>query len=268
MDTPLDDVAFLTRSENRIRLLELLATNPRDRAELRSELDVSRVTLGQMLGEFEDREWITQSDNQYTISPFGALMAEEVTSLLDTTATLQKLRGTMRWLPTEEIDIALRQFSDANVTVPTPGDPNAPARRAAEIHRGATERIKAIIYAVTPWPIQIDWEKTKEGSQSFDAIFWADAIETIAADTEMSRWMRDLVESGQNIYRYEGNRGLSQPYDLVLVDEIVIIVLSDDRNTEVALIDTDNEVVRSWAEDTFEAYQREATPIDLDVFAE
>lgn len=42
----LDDIAFLARSASRVRVLETLASDPHDRAELQAATDISRVTVG------------------------------------------------------------------------------------------------------------------------------------------------------------------------------------------------------------------------------
>ena len=48
-----DDIDWLTRSENRVRALELLGERSYDRPELLAAIDVSRVTFNRMLEALE-----------------------------------------------------------------------------------------------------------------------------------------------------------------------------------------------------------------------
>ena len=55
MTTPLDDIDWVTRSENRVQALELLAEQSRSRSELLEEIDASRVTFNRQLEALEER---------------------------------------------------------------------------------------------------------------------------------------------------------------------------------------------------------------------
>ena len=52
---PLDDIDWVTWSENRVQALELLAEQSRSRSELLEEIDVSRVTFNRQLEAPEER---------------------------------------------------------------------------------------------------------------------------------------------------------------------------------------------------------------------
>ena len=58
MTTALDDIDWLTRSENRVQAPDLLAEQPRTRAELLEAVDVSRVTFNRMREALEEKGWI------------------------------------------------------------------------------------------------------------------------------------------------------------------------------------------------------------------
>ena len=55
MTAPLDDIDWVTWSENRVQALELLAEQSRSRSELLEEIDVSRVTFNRQLEAPEER---------------------------------------------------------------------------------------------------------------------------------------------------------------------------------------------------------------------
>ena len=55
MTAPLDDIDWVTWSENRVQALELLAEQSRSRSELLEEIDVSQVTFNRQLEAPEER---------------------------------------------------------------------------------------------------------------------------------------------------------------------------------------------------------------------
>jgi predicted transcriptional regulator len=116
MATPLDAVDWLTRSENRVEVLELLTEERHERSELQELTGVSRVTSNRMLAELEDRSWIRRDGHSYEITPTGKLVIEALDELLDTIATGQKLGDIQQYLPTEEFGFDLRRLGESRVT--------------------------------------------------------------------------------------------------------------------------------------------------------
>ena len=53
----LETVAYLSRTENRIEVLEALAEQPRSSRALRQVTGVSKATVNRILNEFEERTW-------------------------------------------------------------------------------------------------------------------------------------------------------------------------------------------------------------------
>lgn len=75
MGTPLDDVEYLARSANRVRVLETLAKGPHDRTDLQEKTGAARATLGRILGEFEERGWIRRDGAEYELMPLSDFLA-------------------------------------------------------------------------------------------------------------------------------------------------------------------------------------------------
>ena len=140
MTMPLDAVDWLTRSENRIEVLELLIVERHERSELQVLTGVSRVTSNRMLAELEDRSWIRRDGHSYETTPTGKLVIEALDELLDTIATGQKLGDIQQYPPTEEFGFDLRRLGESRVTRPTESDTLAPLSRSATLMREATQR--------------------------------------------------------------------------------------------------------------------------------
>ena len=111
MTTALDDVDFLTRSEHRVTVLEALADEPHEYTELKDLTGVSRVTLGRLLAQFEEKRWIVENE-QYKITPVGEIIASDLLTLLETTELAQELQDVIQWLPTAAMDDILKLLSE------------------------------------------------------------------------------------------------------------------------------------------------------------
>lgn len=98
MTEPLDDIEFLSRSINRVTVLEELSSYPQTRARLEASTDVSKVTIGRILDDFLDRGWIVKTGDTYQTTPIGEVIATDFSQLRTTVETAQKLRSIAPYL--------------------------------------------------------------------------------------------------------------------------------------------------------------------------
>lgn len=263
MSEPLDTAEFLVRSEHRIRILELLDTASRTRDYLEETTGVSRVTLGRSLGEMEDRRWISREGKYYELRPLGAYVTENITTLLDAMGVQRELQDVVRYLPTDEIDFDLGHFADARITRPSKTDTMAPLKRSATVIRTASGRLRALVAAVDPIDAEAFWEYIEASDHTDEFIFTAGALETLRADEATAERARELADAKDGVhFRYDG----AVPYSLTIDDETVLLELNDGSGFVPACIESDDEVVRSWAERTYERYKRNADQIGPEAF--
>jgi predicted transcriptional regulator len=267
MADPLDDAAYLTRSEHRVTVLDLLAEGPRDRTALTEATGVSRVTMGRMLGEFEDRGWVRRDGHDYRVTHCGRIVAEDLSRLLETTGTAQKLRDVEEYVPVEMFDFDLRRLADARVHRPSRSDPNAPMRRMATL-LAESDRVRLVAPSVSPVPIRAHRERVvDDADHEATAVLTADAVDVALSDPEMRTWFRDMVETGRyRWYRYDG----SYPMDVVLVDGTVLLTLFDETSGAGfhSVIESTDEAVRSWAVSELDRHRRDAERIDTTALAD
>ena len=266
MSTPLDSIDWLTRSKNRITVLDALIEESWERSDLQELTGVSRVTSNRMLAELEDRNWIQPDSHEYEITSTGRLIIEDLNRLLDTTTTGQKLGDIQRYLPVEDIDFDLRKLRDANVHRPSKSDPNGPARRMGTLLSEAAY-VRVFVPSAAPIPIRRHRDQVLENeAHDAEAVFTAEAVESALADPEMAAWFQEMIDTGRyQWYRYEGRF----PYNVVMADDTVMLTLFDDRSGGGwfhSMIESTDSTVHSWAEQTFERYKREAEPLDASSF--
>lgn len=254
---PLDDVAYLARSANRVRALARLADGPRTRRELHAETDISQPTLGRLLEGFEDRGWATcdrTNSRPYELTPFGELVAAAFEDLLATVGTMQRFRALADALPLDEMDFDLRRFADATITVPSRTDATAHMRREDELIAEA-DHVRFLCSSSFGPGIKAYRDRLVGTDTRFEAVITADALAAAASDPDAARWVGDLAAADNvAIYRYDG------PVRMILglIDDVASLVPLDDSGVALAFIETRDPVVRDWVEGRYDAHRDRA----------
>jgi len=123
MVDPFGEISFLTRSENRVRVLMALADKPRTERRLVDETGISDVTAGRIIEDFADRGWIREDDGTYRMSTVGELVADDYRRLEDSMDLACRLAPVLEYLPLEEMDFEFRHLTDARVSDPERFEP-------------------------------------------------------------------------------------------------------------------------------------------------
>lgn len=262
MNTALDDVAFLALSENRIALLDALSdeqTHSRD--ELMEATDVSRPTLARILDDLETRAWITQRGQNCRLTSLGAWVHEEFTDLLEMMDTACQLRDIVQWLSPETLAFDISSLAGAEVTLPYQSDPLAPMHRAGDLECTATHS-RVLTHSLPTPCLDAHWEAITTGTQQFEAVVTPSVIKTMTERAHVSQFV-DILSSDQAIvFVYDD----TVPTVVGINDGVVYFGVDDDKGAPLALIETDDETVRTWAEETFESYRHDAALLTLDEF--
>lgn len=277
----LDDVAYLARSENRVRVLRALTetvTKPGqqtpgyDRRGLADATGASRTTLGRVLSEFQDRGWAERNaDGEYVATPQGEHVAAAFDPFVRSMETIRDLGDAVAALPTGElslgpdgdIPIGVHHFEDATIRQPESYDPTFFGRYFADLVADADE-VYSVDYVATPEKMMAALEE-----ELYSSGF---VTKTVFAETLISHF-RDhpgvgpnpehLEFDGVEIYRYDGH----VPCNVFVVDDTVLI-----ENSQVTglpdgtIIESRDEVVREWAIGVVERYvdaSERVRPADL-----
>ena len=264
IDPPLDDIAFLSRSNNRIAVLRELARDEGTRRELRDATGVSRPTLGRVLEGFEERGWVTNNGSgnghDYSLSPLGRVIVEEFTDMMTTVETVQQLRELASRIPFNELGLDPRDLADARITTPSPTDATAHTRREREVLE-QTSRILFLCNQAQPETVERYRDWVVEGDRELEAIISGDAIDAAMADDEMRANLDDMITAdGVTIHRYEGAVSAM----LGLFEDVASIVPLDDSGVPCAFVESDDETVRSAVANTLERYRERSEPVSVE----
>jgi len=259
----LEDVAYLSRSENRIRILDALASESYPRRELRDATGVSQTTLGRILRELEKRDWVRRgTDGRYESTPEGALVVAQFTSLVEALVVVRNLGEAATWIPLEELSIGLRDFADATVRRSEPHAPLQFVEYLADLVRnGSTFRV--LTFLAPPAPVGEAMQAgATDGRLTMEAVLTDGLVTYLRDEANASPRWREFLEAGSRIYRYDGRL----PCNLFVVDETVL-VMSDRPEGRSAAIESENETIRAGFDELFERYRDESEPVTPAFFA-
>jgi predicted transcriptional regulator len=258
MESALSEIEFLALSANRVAVLRHLSRERHTRGELAAATGASQATLGRILRDFEDRSWIGRVDGEYVATATGELVADGFLDLLEIMETEAELRGVVRYLPTDAIDFDLQHFDDATITVPSGTKPNAPVSRVLDLLRDA-EEIRAFSHAFNEGSLTVVEERVTAGESTFEGVFSRRALDAIADDDGLRRRLDSLLDAPGASLRV---REAEIPVAVTVADDVVHVLLRDEKGVLQASIDSDDPVVRAWAHDTFDRYWNAASPVD------
>lgn len=262
MNSSLDEIAFLANSANRVAVLRSLTEGPHSRHVIAEKTDVSRVTLGRILDELETRRWITQQGTVCDITTLGAWVIEEFTEFCEMMEDEQRLRTVYRWFPEEGYGFHNSCLAGAEITLVSRADASAPISQL--IHQFEIGGlVRAFSFAITSQFLESCWRHVRDGRVRWEWVFTPAVLNVLRTSPEMARWSKEMLESGRAAYRvYDGDI----PYVVIVSEEMMNLRLADEDGAATALIQSEDDEVRTWGESTFEEYWSDSTPVTADVF--
>lgn len=258
----LEDVAYLTRSPNRVRILDALADGPWTRRALTEATGASRTTLDRIVNEFEEREWAEREpDGRYAATATGNALMDAVAPCLDAVAAVQRLGDAVAWLPREELPIGLEHFSDATVRHPDTDDPVETGDYFAELIIDADEITVLSEWAPPERVAKTMHEEVVEGRLEGRFVETRDTVEYIFEDPMRRERWEEMLDAGATSWLYDGD----VPCNCFVIGDTVLVKSSGPDAIQESYgspIESTNDVVREWALDLVERYRQESTRVD------
>ncbi|WP_435178103.1 helix-turn-helix transcriptional regulator [Halorussus sp. AFM4] len=256
MNSPIEDVEFLARSEHRIDVLDALADEPRTRTDLQDATGASSATLGRVLSDFEARKWVTRSGYRYELTTQGRFIAEGVADLLVRVETERRLRDVLELLPAESLGFTLDMFADAVVTVGDAEDPYRAVRRFDELIEGA-ESMRAFGTATLKSANVGTLHRNIVEGMETEILYPPPIIEAVVDWNPTAA--AEAVESGNLAILLHDDLpcGLT-----ILGDRVALTGYARDTGMLRIVIDTDDPDALARAETLYETYRREARPFE------
>lgn len=257
----IEKIDTLACTENRIQILTRVAEErSMTSRELREELDADRTTVKRNLDELVAHGWLENTNPAYTITPCGELVVAEFNHLLERMQRIARLEPFMRWVDVDDFDFDLYELVDAEVTVASSGDPYAPVNEHVEALKTADD-VRTLLPSVGHEALEVTVERIEEADPSYDLIVEPACAETLQEASQYEALFEEVIASGAvDVSLYEG----TIPYYLGILDDTVQIGVEDDEGIPRAMIETDSNAIRTWAERTYAEYKAETTPLGAD----
>jgi predicted transcriptional regulator len=266
----LQDIAYLSRTGNRISVLETLTRKPRSTRELREATETSKATVNRILNEFEERSWARRtSDGTYEATPQAEHIAFQLRAFIGSMEAVASLGEDVGVLPVDELTIGpdndltvgLHHFKDATVNRKRPQAQGVGRRRMLEAIREASS-LNVLTDTAPPRVIgELLQERAESGDLSGTTVWTADLFEYLRDHPEEPPRWSDVIEGGRRLYKYDG----SIPATLGVTDEVTLIWGVTDEMRRRVLI-SENDTVRMWALDVVKRYRERAEAIDPQAF--
>ena len=257
----IESVAFLARSEHRVRVLSLLEDGARTRDEISEGVGVTRVTLSRILGDLEDRGLIARypAENEYGLTRFGELVYRDFNRLLGTVSIGQAYPDIVNRLPTDWFDFDLRYLADGELVAGDEADPMSAARVVANAVQNASSR-KALLGTFLSLPFHTFEEALRGGDEPDGAVvFDSNVAETMLTDSNLlNRWQTIESIAGSPVYYRIDER---VPCGIALIDGTVFLTVDGERGKEFDVIRCTHPEVVEWADGIIDEYRTEATPL-------
>lgn len=259
MDDVLEEIEFLALSGNRIDVLNAVCDGARTRRELAELTGASQPTLGRVLRDFDERNWVERTPDGYAATATGRLVAGGITDLYEILETESKLRDIVEWLPTDVMTFDLRRLHDATIVVPTQTRPSAPVRQVTGLVQHA-DRVRVVSHAFNERTLEGIRERTVEQGGTFEGVFSASAIEPVAEDAVLRRQLRDLLTAANAEIRICDD---DVPLAVTVADGVVNLLVRDDNGMLQASLQSDDAGVCQWATELHQRYWQDAQPLDV-----
>lgn len=268
-DEVLEDIAYLTRSGNRVRIFQALISAPASPRELRERTGTSKTTCNRILNEFAERSWTRQtSDGNYEATPRAEHLAVQFRPFVESMATIRALGDDVAVLPVDELawgpegklTLGVHHFADATVKRKRPQQQGVGRTEIADAFR-TTSTIHTVSDGSPPRVVgEVLQERANRGELSGIEVFTTELFEYLRDHHDGPPNWADMIKSGVETYRYDG----STPRNLTVTDESTFVWDETTEGTHVVI--SRNDAVRAWGIDVVERYRDRAERIDPTAF--
>ncbi|MBB6644916.1 hypothetical protein H5V44_01130 [Halobellus sp. MBLA0160] len=255
---PFGEISFLTRSENRITVLETLAGGRYTEQELTDETGISDVTVKRAIDAFRQRGWIRETETGYTTTPVGELLAADYRRLAGTMDVACHVGPVVDLLPVDEMDFDLRLLSEARISDPDDVDVLEIVDRWITLIREA-DRLEVFAYRTGRIVAEPIYEGIEAGTLELEAVVPPSELEQIRSDPTTREFKQKIIDAGGNYYLAPEDQ--PKPYSVGMFDDLAAIAgWGSDSKPQVHLESRADPIVE-WTRSRYERAKADAEPL-------
>jgi len=251
----LDQIASIARSSNRVRILKQLYQEGHLRKrEISERINASRTTLRRNLDYLLEQGWVSNTNGEYSITPTGELVISDFLELVDTVNSAKRIQPFLKSQPLNELGLDVQALKGAQITSSTRSDPYAPVRRHVETVSSA-KRFRALLPTVSPDALESAQKRLQNGDAHHEVIINSDVAKVFRTKQEYSELIQTLIET-EHVDIHVSERRI--PCYIGIIDGSVQIGANNEKGIPHALLETDSQEAREWAERLYEEFRAEA----------
>lgn len=247
------DAQFLANSPDRLALLESLSEEARTPGELAADHSFTRRSAQRNLAEFVDRGWAASSGGTYRLTVTGEFIADEHAAYIDSLGRINDFAPLFRHLPDRDHAPDPAWLTDAEITVATEEDPQAPVHQyVTSVKQFDTRRVRMLS------PVLSRLFHEAHASLAFRKVHTDLVMPTMMVQRARERnpieFTTIVALDILSLYRSP------EPFriGLTIGDEQLLMAAYDDEKQLQALIDSENSQFHAWAADLFERYRQQS----------
>lgn len=264
----LEDIAYFSRSPNRVAILDALTEGSHPRKELVELTGVSRTTVDRIVNELKEKGWAERTANgTYVTTVRGTHFVRRFRPFLESVEALHRLDDAVTWLPIDELSIGLEHFNDAVVRGPETADPVETIDFMNDLLATASE-FRVLAHLAPPEPLgETMCDSVVSGQMTMDGVITETLFSYLTANPERAARWKTVVENGATLHLHEG----PIPCNLWIFDETVLIKKSGPEPIDDSYgspIVSENSTVRSWAHNLIDDWLADTTHIEGEAFVD
>lgn len=250
-------VEFLAGSENRVEtLVALRDVGSADQRTIADSVDASRRTVKRTLDALEERGWVVSvnATGPYRVTALGELVLDAYLDVTSRLSAADRLGPFLQRIPTSAFDLDPLALDDAEILVREENQPYAPMDRVLEVRRDATtiREVADIIQADSAAQLR---ERVENGELTATVVLESSVLDAVEEnDGYATEFEAALRSDGATFYEYDGD----VPFVFGLMDDTVVMGVTDEMGLPGAVVVSDAPDVREWAERRFEAFRTAA----------
>lgn len=266
----LEDVAYLARSPNRVRILQALISAPASSRKLRDRTGTSKTTFNRILNEFVDRSWARQTaGGNYEATPRAEHLAVQFRPFVESIAAIRALGDDaailpvdeLTWGPDGQLTLGIHHFADATVKRKRPQQQGVGRAELADAFR-TTSTIHTVSDGTPPRVVgEVLQERVDQREVSGIEVFTTELFEYLRDHHDDPPNWAGMIKSGIETYRYDG----ATPDNLTVTDEATF-VWSRTTEGDPGVVISENDAVRKWGIDVVKRYRDRAERLDPAAF--
>ncbi|RLM95730.1 winged helix-turn-helix domain-containing protein [Haloarcula sp. Atlit-7R] len=231
---------------------------PKTKPELVTELDRSRSTVDRAVGALREADLVERTGSEYVVTYAGRQATVAYEGFRDRLDALQRTHPVFSALPAD-VDIDPAVLHGADVETASPAAPTVPTEETVDVLDGTTS-FQGTGPAVLPRYVDVIeslWSDTTVDVELVVTEAVAESLESALSDR------RETLEDLSNVSLYV--TGEPMPYAVWTADRADGAVSGIVVYTETGIkgtINNDTAAMNEWAREKYEAYRRDARPLD------